>query len=159
MDIKNLLDLNLIGYESFMHQPVFTCEEAADLLMRLPGTPTKNLLLRDKKGRRFFLVLVPAQKQVDLIALGNNLGVGRLGFCSPDRLQELLKIPQGSVSPLALINDESHRVELVIDEMLWQQDNFHCHPLVNTETLIISKAGLSKFFEITGHIPQTIKIN
>ncbi len=39
-----------------------------------------------------------------------------------------------------------------MDAQVWQGENFLCHPLVNTATLLLSKASLEEFFKITGHV-------
>ena len=65
-DLLSFLDRNGIDYRRCDHPAVYTVEEAARLVPPLPGAKTKNLFLRDKPGRRHFLVCVPAAKQVDL---------------------------------------------------------------------------------------------
>ena len=47
-------------------------------------------------------------------ALGEVLGAGRLSFGSPDRLRRQLGVEPGSVTPLALINDGSRLVRLIM---------------------------------------------
>jgi Ala-tRNA(Pro) deacylase len=79
------------------------------------------------------------------------LGVSKLGFASPQRLARYLGVDPGSVSLLGLVNDANNEVEVVIDETLWQAQAFGCHPLVNTSTLVISREGIQRFFETTGH--------
>ena len=46
-----------------------------------------------------------------------------------------------------------------IDAEIWQGEQFLSHPLVNTATLVISKAELKRFFEITGHEPHFFNEN
>ncbi len=47
-----------ISYERFDHPLVYTCAEATELCPEMPANSakTKNLFLRDKKGKRHFLV-------------------------------------------------------------------------------------------------------
>jgi len=42
-------------------------------------------------------------------------------------------------------------VELIFDKILWEEEVFQFHPLVNTSTLVISRGNLKRFFELTGH--------
>ena len=63
----------------------------------------------------------------------------------------LLGVTRGSVTMMGLANDVEHVVELWIDAEIWQSDYFLSHPLVNTATLILSKAELERFFALTGH--------
>jgi Ala-tRNA(Pro) deacylase len=68
---------------------------------KIPGAHSKNLFLRDPKGRNHYLVVLPARKKFDLKSFGNLLGV-RLSFASPERLQKYLGLTPGSVSPFRL---------------------------------------------------------
>lgn len=151
MDIFQFLHTNDILYERHDHVPVYTCEQSNAVLGAIRGGRTKNLFLRDDKGKRHFLLMIRDSKQADLRQLSNDLGIKGLGFGSPGRLGRFLRVDPGSVTVLALINDESHSVELLIDREIWSEESLHCHPLVNTSTLVISRAGLEKFFSLTGH--------
>jgi Ala-tRNA(Pro) deacylase len=84
--------------------------------------------------------------------LSQALNAPKLHFGSEESLMELLRLTPGSVTVLGLINDLNHQVELWIDESIWKGTHFLCHPMVNTATLVLSKADLSRFFELTGHI-------
>jgi Ala-tRNA(Pro) deacylase len=149
-----------IVYERYDHPPVFTCEEANRLCPAMPAeaVKTKNLFIRDKKGRRHFLVTVGDEKAVDLKALGPLLGVGNLSFASPERLQKYLGLDPGAVTILGVINDVNHEVEVIVDEIVWQAKAIRCHPLVNTSTLAISQAHIRRFLELTGHTVRVLSI-
>jgi Ala-tRNA(Pro) deacylase len=150
-DIYEFLAQNDIEYQRKDHPAVFTCEEALRLVPPLPGAKTKNLFLRDRKGRRHFLVVVGYEKAVDLRGLTALLGVSKLGFASAERLRRYLGVDPGSVSMLGILNDSNGEVELIVDRELWRAKAFLCHPLVNTSTLVISRDHLQRFFKATGH--------
>ena len=152
------LSENGIVYERHDHPPVFTVEEAKRLVPPLPGAKTKNLFLRDKKGKHHVLLVVGAEKQVDLKNLQTLLGVGRISFGSPDRLKRFLGITPGAVSLFAVFNDKEHAVSVVIDKTLWDSSDFQFHPLVNSSTLVISKKHLERFLELTGHSIRVIDV-
>ncbi|MBW3799256.1 hypothetical protein GPK29_23690 [Aeromonas hydrophila] len=135
--LYSLLDQLAIPYQRIDHAPVFTCEEASRLLPKLPAAKTKNLFLRDPKSERLFLVVTPEESRVDLKALAAALGVKRLSFGSPERLEAVLGLTPGSVTLLAMVRDREKAVELVMDETIWQAERVQCHPLVNTATLLI----------------------
>ena len=157
-DIEAFLRAHAIAPRRHEHPAVMTVEESERLVPLLPGAKTKNLFLRDKKGARHFLVTVPHDLPVDLNALGAALGVGRLGFASPDRLMTHLGITPGSVSLLALCNDRAHAVEFVIDRRLWEAAAVQAHPLVNTATMVIEHAALARFLAATGHEPRVVDV-
>jgi Ala-tRNA(Pro) deacylase len=80
-----------------------TVEEGRLLRGDMPGTFTKNLLLKDKKGR-LFLVVAEETRSIDLRTLHAKVGAnGRLGFASPDIVREVLGVEPGAITPLALI--------------------------------------------------------
>jgi Ala-tRNA(Pro) deacylase len=158
MDLETFLREHGIAAARHEHPPVMTVEESERLVPKLPGTKTKNLFLRDKKGVRHFLVTVPHDLPVDLAALGSALSAGRLGFASPERLAKHLAITPGSVSLLALVNDHAHAVEFVIDRALWQAPAVHAHPLTNEATMVIAHEDLERFLAATGHAPRVIDV-
>jgi Ala-tRNA(Pro) deacylase len=150
-DLYKLLDENQIAYEHHDHPAVFTVADVERLVPPLPAVKTKNLFLRDKKGKRHFLVVVPAHKRVNIKALPGVVGADRLSFGSADRLKKYLGVDPGAVTLFAIINDPDHAVEVIIDEPLWGEDAFQFHPLVNTATLVISKDNLKRFLDVDGH--------
>ncbi|MED5516913.1 MAG: prolyl-tRNA synthetase associated domain-containing protein [SAR324 cluster bacterium] len=157
-DIYKFLDSINVSYERFDHPAVYTVSEAKKLSPEMDGASTKNLFLRDKKGIRHFLVVVPQDKQVDLKELSSILEASRLSFASPDRLKKYLGIEPGSVSILALLNDPEKTVEVFVDNELWNAEIILCHPLVNTSTLAITRDGIKQFLEKTGHNLMLVEI-
>ena len=65
--LKRLEHLN-IATETIDHPAVYTVEEAKALRGELVGTHSKNLFLKDKKGR-FWLVVTHEDKGIDLKVL------------------------------------------------------------------------------------------
>jgi Ala-tRNA(Pro) deacylase len=118
----------------------------------LHAVSTKNLFLCDKKARRFFLVVTACEKTMKLDDLAAQLGVPHLRFGSEQNLLRLLGVTRGSVTMMGLANDKEHHVELWIDSEIWQGERFMSHPLVNTATLVFTKAELERFFTLTGHV-------
>jgi len=49
-------------------------------------------------------------------------------------------------------------VEVLIDRDLWQGDQIQAHPLVNTETVVLSVTDMAKFIAHTGHAIQFIDV-
>lgn len=155
MEIYDYLDAHAIPYERHDHPPVFTCEDVDRLVPVLPGLKTKNLFICDNKGKQHFLVTLPDEKSVDLKLLGEALGVKKLRFASADRLQTHLKLDPGAVTILGVVNDQAHRVQVVVDQAIWEAEALQCHPLVNTATLVIALDNVRKFLEASDH-PATV---
>jgi Ala-tRNA(Pro) deacylase len=146
-----MLDTMGIGYERYEHPPVFTAEEAAEHWKDVPGTPVKNLFLRNKKGDRHYLVILAVDKQADLKRLVKVIGDDRLSFGSPERLDQHLGLTPGSVSPFGLINDAAKTVRVVIDDDLRRAERLIFHPNINTASVTISFADLERFLASRGN--------
>jgi Ala-tRNA(Pro) deacylase len=96
---------------------------------------------------------------VNLKALRDPLGArGSLSFASAEALYELLGVLPGSVSLLALANDEACLVNVAIDRTLLHADAVGCHPLTNTRTTVLAPAALKAFLRVTGHLAQEIDL-
>ena len=149
--------LEALGLQSstVMHPPVFTVEEAKALRGELAGGHIKNLFLRNKKGR-MWLVTCLEDRRIDLKALGERLGGGRLSFASAERLMTYLGVVPGAVTPFAAINDKTGAVTVVLDRGLFAQAPVNAHPLVNDMTTAIEPDDLVRFLEAENHPPEIL---
>jgi len=150
-EFLTFLDANGFTYQRLEHPAVFTCAEAEAHRPDLPAVSTKNLFLCDKKARRFFLAVTACEKTVRLAELAQQLSVANLRFASKENLKRHLGVTPGSVTMLGLANDAEKIVELWIDAGIWGSEYYLSHPLVNTATLVLTKAELERFFALTGH--------
>ena len=158
MDIYSFLALHSIGYDRHEHPPVFTCEQAEQMVPPMAAARTKNLFLRDRKGVRHFLVVVGYEKSVDLKKLTPLLGADKLSLGTAERMLEYLGVEPGSVTILGLAHDQDGKVEVVFDESIAAAESLRCHPLVNTATLAISAADIRRFLEVTEHPLRVVDV-
>ena len=142
------------------HEPVFTVAESGDLHERIPGGHTKNLFLKDKKGR-LFLVVALHDAEIDLKKVHQIIGAqGRVSFGNAELLGEVLGVEPGSVTPFALINDrEARRVTPVFDAAMMQHEVLNYHPLKNDATTSIASNDLIKFARACGHDAQVLAVS
>ena len=144
-----------IAARTVTHTPVYTVEEAKAHRDGQPGGHTKNLFLKDKKGR-MFLVTADEDRDIDLKSLRDKLGCKPLSFASAERLMTYLGVEPGSVTPLAVVNDTAGLVTMALDRSLLAPEWINVHPLVNTATTALAPADLGRFLESSGHTPQMI---
>ena len=150
-DLFAFLDGLGIAVTTKYHPPVFTVEEAKALREDLPGGHTKNLFLKDKKGR-YFLLTVDEDAVVDLKTIHTKIGAsGRVSFGKPDALMQLLGVIPGAVTAFGLVNDTDGAVTPIFDAALVAHDVVNAHPLTNDATTSIATADLKRFVEATGH--------
>jgi Ala-tRNA(Pro) deacylase len=158
-DLLTFLSDHGISYERLDHEPLMTCEDVARVMPAgLEAVHTKNLFVRDKKGRRHWLVVTVCEKPVDLKRVTEIAGADNLSFASPDRLMRHLGVTPGAVTVLGLVHDETHAVSLLVDRDVWAAERLCCHPLVNDATLVLTHQGLARFLAATGHEPRVIEV-
>ncbi len=137
------------------HEAVFTVAESSRLERELPGGHTKNLFLKDKRGK-LFLVVALGRAHIELKSLHKKLGCDRLSFGKPDLLMEVLGVPAGSVTPFALLNDKARRVTVILDASMMRHGRLNFHPLENTATTNIGREDLLAFIRACGHDPRIV---
>lgn len=150
-EVYALLNDKGIPYEAVEHEAVFTMEEMERAGIDARGCICKNLFLRDAKGRQHYLVTVPDERRVNLKWLSAALGSSNLSFASAERLDTYLKLPQGSVSPLGILNDKSRSVIFAADAALTSLPAIGVHPNDNTATVFLSFADLRRIIEAHGN--------
>jgi Ala-tRNA(Pro) deacylase len=149
------LDAQGIAHRTLEHPPVFRVGEGLEIKAALPGGHSKNLFLKDAKGQ-LWLVSALGETAIDLKALPRTIGSGRLSFGSPELLYQTLGVTPGSVTAFALINDREHRVRFVLDAALLASEPVNFHPLTNTATTAVSRAGLLAFLTALGIEPIVV---
>ena len=147
-----------IAHRTVAHAPVYTVAESRELRPDFPGGHSKNLFLRNKKGR-MWLVTCLEDRQIDLKRLAEHLGAGRFSFASAERLMRYLGVIPGAVTPFAVVNDRDHVVHMVLDSGLLEHDPLNFHPLDNAMTTAVSPEGLLRFLEHAEHPPQIVDLS
>jgi Ala-tRNA(Pro) deacylase len=148
--IKVLGELD-ISYEMLEHPPVPTVEAAMKYWDRIDATHCKNLFFRNHKGNRHYLVILRADRQLNIRDLEQKLRQGKISFASPKRMQKYLGVEPGSVSLFGLINDHENHVHLFLDKALETAEKISFHPNDNTASLIISQSSFLRFLEWSGN--------
>ena len=149
-----------ITYEVFDHPAVYTIEEMDSLPMIADKDAiVKNLFLRDANGKRHFLVVLDKEKKADLKQLRVALNSSTLSFASEERLMKHLKLIKGAVTPFGILNNEDHKVEVVLDSSLVGRASIGVHPNDNTSTVFISYEDLSKVLRAQGNIIHIIEFD
>lgn len=156
--LEKLKELN-INYKEINHTPVYTIEDMDNLGNIFENAKIcKNLFVRDQKGKRHFLIVLPEEKRAPLADIATKIGSTKLSFASEERLMKYLKLEPGSVTPLAVINDETHEVEVVFDEELKKEVILGVHPCTNTATILLTPNDLEKFVISNNNKLKYIKI-
>ena len=154
-ELSAFLDACGIAHRTVEHAPVFRVEDGREIKAKLPGGHTKNLFLKDARGRLWLVSALPDAAGA-LNRLPALIGSARLSFGSPERLWEALGVRPGSVTALALLNDPEHAVTFVADAALTAADPVNFHPLSNDATTALSRDGFRAFLRALGREPVVV---
>jgi Ala-tRNA(Pro) deacylase len=155
--LDRLADLG-IEAETVEHEPVFTVAESRPVKARIPGAHSKNLFVKDKKGR-LFLITAKDETPIDLKRVHEAIGAsGRVSFGSADQLRAALGVEPGSVTPFAAVNDSEGEVTVILDANLMEHQRVNFHPLINSMTTGVHRDDLLRFLRATGHEPRILRL-
>ena len=146
----DLLKAHNIPYELHEHAPIFTVAQGDAMGDAFHDSSTKNLFLRDKKKREYYLVTLPCHKAIDLETLKNTIPSRRLSFGSAAELESMMGVKSGSVNPLAILNDVDKKIVMVFDQSMAGQ-KIGIHPMSNDATIIVKFEDILKLVEESGH--------
>ena len=110
--IKDYLDKHKAEYEELAHKTVYTAYDAAQTLKKDLKEVAKNLLIQADKT--YALVVVPADKRIDLKKLKKALGAKKVSIPKEDVIVKVLKIKPGVISSFGKL----HKVETWIDQAM-----------------------------------------
>ena len=154
-DLIAFFDAHGIDHATTDHQAVFRVGEGEDVKDGIPGAHTKNLFLKDAKGR-LWLISAQDDTQIDLKRLHTVIGSARLSFGSAELMEQVLGVTPGSVTAFALINDLERQATFELDARLAQAERVNFHPLTNTATTGVSQAGFARFLQALGIAPMVV---
>jgi len=157
--VYDLLDKLGVTYQRVDHEATMTMEACAEIDKLLDATICKNLLLCNRQGTAFYLLMIPGSKTFKTSVLSKQIGSSRLSFADAAHMEEFLDITPGSVSVLGLMNDHGNRVQLLIDEDVLKGEFFGCHPCINTSSLRLkTKDLMEKIIPAMGHEPRIVSL-
>ena len=151
MAVYDLLEKLGIPYVRVDHEVAPTIEACREIDMLLGVEMCKNLFLCNRQKTDFYLLLMPGEKSFRTKELSAQIGSARLSFAGEAFLEEFMNLTPGSVTVLGLMNDENHRVRLLIDREILESEYLGCHPCINTSSLKIrTRDLLEKFLPYIG---------
>ena len=96
------------------HDALYTVEDSKKMRGQIEGAHSKNLFLKNKKNKFFLLTCEEADK-IELKRISKSLELGNTSFAKEEYLDQYLKIKPGSVSPFALLIDESGQIDFYLE--------------------------------------------
>lgn len=106
----------------------------------------KNLFLKDNH-KNFYLISANSTTEINLKETGKAYNIKGLRFADATLLKQYLEVQPGSVTPLALINDTTESVTMILDSHVLEQKHIQIHPLQNDTTIVIKPDDLLTFLK------------
>lgn len=141
-----LLDKLCIPYECVENDVVESMDECKEIDVALGTKIRKSIFLCNQKKTSFFLVVMPAEKQLDTNVLGKLLGISKLSFAPEEAMVKHLGCHPGSASVMGTVNDEDEYVQVIFDKEVAEEEWFGCNPGINTAHLKLKTADVLKKF-------------
>ena len=142
IDTYDFLDSLGVAYDRIDHEAAFTMEVCEEIDKVLGGKTCKNLFLCNRQKTAFYLLLMPGDKPFKTKDLSQQVGSSRLSFGTEEDLLDILNLTPGSVTILGLMYDKEHKVKLLVDEEVLEDEFFGCHPCINTSSIKIKTSDV-----------------
>lgn len=156
----DLLDRLGIEYERVDHEPLMTMEACEKVDKVLDSFICKNLFLTNSQKTLFYLLLMPGDKKFHTKDLSAQINSARLSFAGEEYMEKFLDITPGSVSVMGLMNDKEGRVQLLVDEEVFDGEYLGCHPCINTSSIKLKIKDLVEvFLPEVGHEPMIVHLD
>ena len=157
--VYDLLDSLGIEYSRVDHESAMTMEACIAVDEALGTVMCKNLLLCNRQGTAYYLLMLPGNKVFKTSVLSKQIGSSRLSFASAEAMAEFLDITPGSVSVMGLMNDHENRVQLLMDQDVLKGEYIGCHPCINTSSLrFLTSDLIEKILPAMGHEPTYVEL-
>ena len=133
-----------IKYELARHEKVKSIAECAVCEKLLGALMPRNIFLCTKNQSVFCLLVAHPESIFRTSSVSKQAGTSRLSFAPEEKISLLLNTYSGAVSPLGLMFDFEHKVRLLMDERLKDEEFLLFHPLDNTMSVKIQTNDLIK---------------
>lgn len=158
--VYDILDSLHIPYIRADHEAVMTMEACEEIDKALGMEICKNLFLCNRKKTSYYLLLMPGNKALKTKELSQQIPTTRLSFASGEDMETYLNVTPGSATVMGLIFDPENKVQLLVDEELLEQEEFGCHPCVNTSSIKMKTEDVfDKFLKEIHHDYITVKLS
>lgn len=147
-------ELQITNYEVVEHQVVTSIDEVDEYDLSIADLNVKNLLLKEKKSDKYYLVIIDEHKKLDTKHFKEVTGWKKVQFSNDEQLMEVLGLPPRSVTPLSLFNDVDKKITVVLGKDIVDASDDQTighHPCRNNATLLMTKGDFMRFLDYVGN--------
>ena len=156
-EVKVLKALDRLGipYARHTHEACFTVEQAKAQGLNRPGINVKNLVLRDPRDGKHYMVILTDERRLDFRQFARVTGWSKkTTFASDEEIFHYLGVHIGSCSVFGILNDKENHVTVVLEKAIagaGADATINFHPNVNTSTLSLSVGDMFRFLAWSGN--------
>jgi Ala-tRNA(Pro) deacylase len=148
-----------IPYQRVETRNVMTMEECAAVDRILGAEIVKTLFLCNRQQTVFYLFVTPGDKPFRSKDFSAALGISRVSFAPPERLEEMLGVSVGATTVFSLLLDSAEAVRIVFDSEVLRKEWFGCTDGTHDEYLKLRTQDLLQWFiPATGHVMRTVEV-
>ncbi len=133
--VYDFLDNLGVKYQRVDHEALMTIAACEEVDKSLEIEICKNLFMCNRQKTDFYLLLIPGNKAVQVKEISPQVPCSRLSFASGEHMEEYLNVTPGSATVMGLLFDPEQKVQLLVDEEIFDQEYFGCHPCINTSSV------------------------
>lgn len=156
--VFSLLEKLKIDYEYVTNDVVEVMDDCIELDKVLNCEVRKSILLTNKKHTTFFLVVLPAKKNLDVKLLEAKIGISGLSFASSEEMQQILGVLPGSLTVLSVVSDLEDYVQVIIDKEVVDCEYFACNTGINERHIKIKTSDLSRYLKQVHHRVKVVDL-
>lgn len=140
-DVLQYLTDKQIPFTKYEHEPIFSVEDGDKSNVPNRDKVIRNLFLCDNKKQNYYLVSLFVHKAINLKELSEKIQSKRLSFAKQDAMEQMLEVKPGSVTPLAILNNQDKNILMIFDKAL-ENETIGMHPMENTATVFFKFSDL-----------------
>ncbi len=142
------------------HPPAHTMEDCRGAEAALHAVMPKNIFLTPRNRSAFYLLITRPDARFRTADISKQLGVSRLSFAAEDDLLRMLNTYPGAITPMGLLFDAAHAVNVAIDSGLKSAPVLAFHPCDNEASLALTNDDFfGKFLPALGCAPAYVDIH
>lgn len=157
-NVFSLLDKLKISYQYVTNDAVETMDECVEIDRALDCEVRKSILLTNKKHTTFFLVVLPADKNLDVKQLEVKIGISGLSFATGEEMEKILKVSPGSLTVLSVISDLDDYVQVILDKEVDSSLYFACNTTTNERHIKMKTSDLLRYLKQVHHRVKVVEL-
>ena len=148
-----------IPFERVDTDEAITMDDCVQINRKLNMKMVKTLFLCNRQQTEFYLFVTTADKPFKAKDFSNAMGISRMSFAPPERLETMLGVKIGAATIFGVLMDRAEQIKVVFDRDVVLEDWYGCSDGTTTGYMKIKTSQVIHDFLIYAkHTPAVIQI-